>query len=90
MRSPYLHNGSVPNLRDLLEPPEKRPPTFYRGNDVFDPDDVGFVSDVSEENGKSYFKFDTRLLGNSNEGHLYGVELPPKDKDALVEYMKQL
>lgn len=90
LRAPYLHNGSVPTLRDLLEPPEKRPQTFYRGNDVFDPDGVGFVSDISEEDGKSFFKFDTRLLGNSNEGHLYGVDLPPKDKDALVEYMKQL
>ena len=36
LRGPYLHNGSVPTLRDLLEPPERRPAVFYRGYDVFD------------------------------------------------------
>ena len=90
LRAPYLHNGSVPTLRDLLEPPAKRPETFYRGYDVFDRNNVGFVSDVAEENGKQYFKLDTTLPGNSNSGHLYGTDLPAKDKDALVEYMKQL
>ena len=90
LRSPYLHNGSVPTLRDLLEPPEKRPQVFYRGNDVFDPERVGFVSNIAEEGNKSYFKFDTALLGNSNRGHLYGVDLSSEDKTALVEYMKQL
>ena len=36
LRGPFLHNGSVPTLRDLLEPPERRPKVFYRGYDVFD------------------------------------------------------
>ena len=90
LRAPYLHNGSVPSLKDLLEAPENRPQTFYRGYDVFDRDKVGFVSDVAEENGKQYFKFDTNLPGNSNSGHLYGINLPANDKDALVEYMKTL
>jgi hypothetical protein len=43
-RAPYLHNGSVPTLRDLLEPPERRPQFFYRGSDVFDPVRVGFIA----------------------------------------------
>jgi len=90
LRAPYLHNGSVPTLRDLLDTPEDRPKIFYRGNDVFDPEKVGFVSDVVEEEEKSYFKFDTTLPGNSNAGHTYGVDLSPDDKDALVEYMKKL
>ncbi|BAY49320.1 hypothetical protein SAMD00079811_69490 [Scytonema sp. HK-05] len=90
LRAPYLHNGSVPTLRDLLEVPEKRPKEFYRGYDVFDKEKVGFVSNVSEENDKKYFKFDTTVPGNSNSGHLYGTELSPEDKDALVEYMKKL
>jgi hypothetical protein len=29
--APYLHNGSVPTLRALLEPAERRPPTFTLG-----------------------------------------------------------
>ena len=90
LRAPYLHNGSVPTLTDLLEPPANRPETFYRGYDVFDRDKVGFVSDVAEENGKQYFKFDTTLPGNGNSGHLYGTNLSQTDKIALVEYLKQL
>ena len=37
LRAPYLHNGSVPTLADLLEPPEQRPKAFLRGSDVIDP-----------------------------------------------------
>lgn len=90
LRAPYLHNGSVPTLRDLLEKPDKRPKEFYRGYDVYDKKKVGFVSTVPAENGKQYFKFDTRLRGNGNGGHLYGTELGDADKEALVEYMKTL
>jgi hypothetical protein len=89
LRAPYLHNGSVPTLRDLLEPPENRPEQFYRGYDVFDPVRVGFISDVEAEGGTSFFLYDTRLRGNGNQGHLYGTNLAPQEKDALVEYMKQ-
>ena len=42
MRAPYLHNGSVPTLRDLLNVPAERPATFHRGYDVFDPAKVGW------------------------------------------------
>ena len=87
-RAPYLHNGSVPTLRDLLSPPESRPVSFYRGYDVYDPVRVGFVSDVAEESGTRFSEFDTRLPGNGNGGHVYGVSLSDADKDALVEYMK--
>lgn len=90
LRAPYLHNGSVPNLRALLEVPQNRPKKFYRGNDVYDRENVGFVSDVAEENGRKFFEYDTSLPGNGNGGHLYGTELSPAEKDALVEYMKRL
>ena len=90
LRSPYLHNGSVPTLKALLAAPEKRPQAFYRGYDVFDQDNVGFVSNVASEGNKQYFKFDTTLPGNSNSGHLYGIELSLEEKEALVEYMKNL
>jgi hypothetical protein len=90
LRAPYLHNGSVPTLRDLLAPPEKRPKKFYRGNDLFDQQKVGFVSDVPEENGAHYFEYDTSIPGNSNAGHDYGTDLSPDEKEALVEYLKKL
>ena len=55
LRAPYLHNGSVPSLRDLFKPAADRPTVFYRGYDVYDPVGVGFVSNVAEENGRQYF-----------------------------------
>jgi hypothetical protein len=91
LRGPYLHNGSVPSLRDLLEPAPRRPLLFYRGNDVYDPGRVGFVSSVSANGQKTFFKFNTAVPGNANVGHegrIYGTELPPPEKDALVEYLK--
>ena len=91
LRAPYLHNGSVPTLRDLLEPSDRRPKTFYRGYDVYDQRHVGFLSDLPEENGKKYFLYNTDEAGNSNAGHegrAYGTELPAAEKDALVEYLK--
>lgn len=90
LRAPYLHNGSVPTLRNLLETPENRPKVFYRGNDVFDRENVGFVSNIAQEENKKFFKFDTSILGNSNSGHLYGTDLSSEDKNALIEYMKKL
>jgi Cytochrome C oxidase, cbb3-type, subunit III len=92
LRAPYLHNGSVPTLRDLLEPSGKRPKIFHRGYDVYDPKNVGFVSDVASENTRRYFEFKTALPGNGNAGHegkIYGTELPPDAKDALIEYLKK-
>jgi mono/diheme cytochrome c family protein len=88
LRAPYLHNGSVPTLWDLLQKPSDRPTTFYRGNDLYDREKVGFVSNVGEENGKHYFSYDTRLPSNGNGGHLYGTKFSVTDKKALLEYLK--
>ncbi len=91
LRGPYLHNGSVPNLRELLEPSAARSKVFYRGNDVFDQQSVGFVSTVAEQDGRKFFVFDTSKKGNGNgghEGHAYGTDLPPAEKLALIEYLK--
>jgi len=91
LRGPYLHNGSVPTLRELLEPAAQRRSTFYRGYDVIDRSRVGFVSDVPQENGRRFFLFDTGLPGNGNRGHEgreYGTELSAPEKEALLEYLK--
>ena len=89
--APYFHNGSVPTLRDLLEPSSARPRVFYRGNDLYDTQRMGFVSNLDEQDGRRFFAYDTSLPGNSNVGHegaRYGTELPAADKDALVEHLK--
>jgi hypothetical protein len=91
LRGPYLHNGSVPTLRDLLEPAARRPKVFYRGSDVIDVQRVGFISNVPEAGGRRLFEYYTGLVGNSNAGHegpAFGTDLAPADKDALVEYLK--
>jgi hypothetical protein len=90
LRAPYLHNGSVPTLSDLLEKAPDRQKVFYRGNDLYDPDKVGFVSDQEQSGTHHYFKYDTSLPGNSNSGHDYGTDLPAEKKLALIEYLKQL
>jgi mono/diheme cytochrome c family protein len=90
LRGPYLHNGSVPNLRALLERPEVRPQVFYRGDDVLDRTAVGFVSDQAGRGARKFFRYDVRERGNSNTGHLYGTQLGSDDKLALVEYLKTL
>ena len=88
LRAPYLHNGSVPTLRALLDAPEQRPPSFYRGYDLYDQKNVGFVSDVPTAHGQVFTKYDTSVPGNSNSGHIYGTTLTETDKQAIVEYMK--
>ena len=91
LRAPYLHNGSVPTLWDLLQPASKRPKIFYRGNDLYDPKHLGFVADRPASQGTPLFAFDTRMPGNGNAGHegaAYGTTLPDADKWALLEYLK--
>ena len=64
---------------------------FYRGNDVYDPHNVGFASEFPEQGGRRFWRYDTTQLGNSNAGHEgkeFGTYLSPQDKDALVEFMK--
>lgn len=88
LRGPFLHNGSVPTLRDLLNAPEARPTVFYRGYDVYDQARVGFVSDVPRADGRDFSKYDTSVPGNGNGGHVYGTTLSDADKAALVEHLK--
>lgn len=86
--APYLHNGSVPTLYDLLLPPDQRPKTFYTGSAEFDPVKVGYVTSVG---GANTFLLDTQIEGNLNTGHDYDNHLlSDQDRWALVEFMKTL
>jgi hypothetical protein len=79
----------VPSLEELLEPPERRRASFYRGYDLYDPVRVGFVSDANaaRHGGKLY---ETQRPGNGNAGHLYGIQLSAAEKQALIEFLKTL
>lgn len=90
--APFLHNGSVPNLWELLTIPENRMKEFQVGNREFDPIHVGYITDPLK--GPSVFrvlkKNDSIMKGNSNLGHSYGTQLSDKEKWDLIEYIKSL
>lgn len=88
--APYLHNGSVPNLYELLLPAAERTKRFHVGQIEFDPVKVGFLTNKVE--GKTTL-FDTTQEGNRNIGHDnpddYGT-FTEEERWQLVEYMKTL
>ncbi len=88
--APFLHNGSVPNLWELLQKPENRSKQFWVGDREFDPVNVGF----NTKEGLSEFNVlaeDGHIQkGNSNEGHVYGTQLTKNQKWTLIEFMKTL
>ena len=91
--APYLHNGSVPTLADLLEPTSKRPPSFKIGS-AYDPKTVGLAKEQTQF-GATLMTTDCsdRGSGNSRCGHEgpdYGTELSILQKRALLEYLKKL
>jgi mono/diheme cytochrome c family protein len=93
LRAPYLHNASVLTLAELinLEPRRK---VFFRGQNLYDPNRIGFISPPAAD-AKRYFRFDTSEIGNSNAGHNYPwtYEDPARSEEdlrALLEYLKSL
>jgi hypothetical protein len=85
--APYLHNGSVRSLYQLLLPKDQREAIFYMGSWEIDPKHVGVGSSSPSP---TTTVFDTRLPGNSNAGHEYGTSLGKEDREALIEYLKTL
>lgn len=84
--APFLHNGSVPSIYDLLLPPAQRPTQFYVGSKEFDPIKLGYST--AAEDGAVLL--DTAQVGNGNGGHVYGTALSEADRMALIEYIKTL
>lgn len=84
--APYLHNGSVPSLAELLKPPGERVASFHVGSREFDPAVVG----LSTADGPNTMLLDTREPGNGNGGHEFGTTLSDADKADLLEYLKSL
>ena len=84
--APFLHNGSVVSLYELLLSSDQRQKVFYVGSRKFDPKNVGF----EPWRTKNSSKFDVNLPGNSNAGHEYGVTLGEDEKWDLIEFLKTL
>jgi hypothetical protein len=89
--APYLHNGSVPSLAELLKPASERVNAFQVGPE-YDVVNVGLAANQPGGIASVRVTTDCSNLnsGDSNCGHEFGVLLPRKDKEALLEYLKTL
>ena len=99
---PFLHNGSVPSLYQMLIPADQRDKSFYVGSREFDPKNVGYAREQFD--GGFEFKTDQPPNdphpGNSNAGHEFrnaplgkgviGPELTDEERWAIIEYLKTL
>ncbi|WP_223462159.1 MULTISPECIES: di-heme-cytochrome C peroxidase [unclassified Pseudomonas] len=94
--APFLHNGSVPSIYQLLSPQDERVTTFYKGSFEYDPQHLGYRTEAFN----NAFLFDTQITGNHNSGHEFragnlgngviGRGLQPQERRALLEYLKVL
>ena len=88
--APYLHNGSVPTLADLLKPAAERPASFTPGPNY----DIGTVGMAADQTMFSHVIETTGCdqldSGNSRCGHEFGTSLSAADKKALLEYLKSI
>ncbi len=100
LRAPFLHNGSVPTLAQLINLDE-RPATFLRGKNTYDPARAGIVAPAPPKDFKPtakddlFWNFDTSERGNRNMGHNYPWTFDDKAKDKaaledLLAYLKTL
>jgi hypothetical protein len=81
-QAPYLHNGSVPTLAQLVCP-ETRPRRFLRGNLNYDEALVGFewlvrpAARYGPHDSILVKEYDTGVPGKANTGHTFGANLCP-------------
>ena len=96
--APYLHNGSVPTLKTLLDS-SARPQFWRRGFSWsdYDSENVGWTftsleygKDGEPNRNERIFIYDTTRPGYGNQGHTYGDGLNDNERDALIEYLKTL
>jgi hypothetical protein len=82
-RSPYLHNGSVRTMQELLTSPAQRARSFHRGSRSYDSKQMGYTDE-------GVYVLDTSMTGNANTGHDYGTNLSAAEKNELMEFLKTL
>ncbi len=69
--APFLHNGSIPTIAELLKRPSERLTEFWVGRREFDPVNLGFIA-TAPEGDEELFRYDSSLPGNHNSGHEFG------------------
>lgn len=88
--APYLHNGSVPTIADLLSSPQR--PKYWRrsfDNSDYDPERLGWRY-RTEDKPSGPETYDTTLPGYGNGGHTFGDHLGDAERRAVLEYLKTL
>jgi hypothetical protein len=86
--APYLHNGSVPNLWELMKLAKDRKSSFMVGSRIFDPKNVGYATDESPFKTGAFMADPANANGNGNGGHEFGAGLTDDERWAIIEYMK--
>ncbi|MBV9946516.1 MAG: hypothetical protein JOZ69_06690, partial [Myxococcales bacterium] len=91
--APFLHNGSVLTLAELINLRPRRD-VFYRGRNNYDPVAAGLAASA-EPDAKRYYRFDTHRQGNSNAGHDYpwsyrGPGWDASELEDLLAYLKTI
>ena len=80
-RAPYLHNGSMRTMQELLTSPGERETRWHRGTRQYDVTALGYTDEGD-------YVFDSTGPGNSKAGHNYGTQLTAGEKRDLIEYLK--
>jgi hypothetical protein len=93
---PFLHNGSVRTVYQMISPREEREQWFWSGTKEYDPVDLGYRSLPVP----GAVKYDTRVTGNDNTGHEFragcqsngviGPYLEPVERRQIIEYLKAM
>ena len=89
--APYLHNGSVPTLHDLLRPAAERPTSFPIGSRAYDVVKLGLTIEGVDGWMFNVAEGGAPIAGNSNAGHegaAFGTELSEEERRALLEFLK--
>ena len=88
--APYLHNGSVPTLEDLLNSSQR--PAYWKrdfNTPEYDFEKVGWVYTIESE-ASDKATYNTSIKGYGNQGHYYGDKYTPEERKAVIEYLKTL
>ena len=93
---PFLHNGSVRTVYQMISPRSEREQWFWSGTKEYDPVDLGYRSLAVP----GAAKYDTRVTGNDNTGHEFragcqsngviGPYLEPEQRRQIIEYLKAM
>jgi len=100
--APFLHNGSVPSIRQLLDSSSRARYWQHLAKDasdkaLYDQRNLGWShkrlsQGKPADNQQSAHKYiyDTDLPGYANTGHTFGDHLSDDQRSAVIEYLKTL